>query len=568
MTIRAIITLSCTCTLLPVIPGACYGAAAQEVFPLIPYPKALTPVPGTFTISADTRIVLSPQISPDDANGVGILQEDIEAAARLQIASTQAETLPGRDVIAFDGFGSYPLIVAACRQQVLDIPADLPAEGYVISIRPDRVLVGAADRRGLVCAALTLAQLWQADGQTLKLACCDIVDYPTLEQRICHMQVPALTVQGWNLFEWRAQQDPEGQKGFETMAEHMPILEHMTRLALRQKLNAVMIDLCNVFRFESYPDMALPQAVPLAALKPIVDMCRRYYAEPIPGLNLFAHQEHFLAQARPDLMLVKLAEFPKKRVSRYEDFFYWEPVYDPNHPEVRKIVTAVLDETLELFSPHYLHIGHDECGALAFVPRQNDKEITALFSGSVNFLHGYLKQHGVRTMMWSDMLLGQRMFPSGAAHGTHQGAPIAPAIGDIPKDIIITDWHYYPFTRPYPDQGGPRDDFPSSLYFTDQGFDVIGTTLGKLALNARQVEKLARNQAHARNFTKYVAALNPEPEPAQGKGLGMMVSHWYLGPRWLPPLRHGRCPSIQAAAEQFWNGGARRDPVHWPNGEE
>jgi len=561
---RSVLSLSCVCLSgLTMCPAG--AAGDEEAYPLVPYPKVLEPRSGVFTLKDDAAILVSSKVDEADANGAKLFAEDVERALGVKLPVTHGADLPAVNVIAFDGFDVYPLVRDACAERGVAVPEELPAEGYFISIRSDRILAGAADRRGMVCAAMTLGQLLREQDGTVELPCCDIVDHPSLPLRICHMQVPALTVQGWNMFEWRAAQDPKLYRNFPTMKEHMPILEQMTSMALQHKLNAVMIDLCNVFRFESFPDMALPQAVPLKDLKPIIDMCRRYYVEPIPGLNLFAHQEHFLARARPDLMLVKLAEFPKKRVTKYEDFFYWEPVYDPNNPEVRKIVTAVLDETIELFTPKYLHIGHDECGALAFVPRQDNKEIPDLFSGSVKFLHEHLKRRGVRTMMWGDMLLGQRMFPTGAAHGDRQGAPVAQAIKDIPRDVIITDWHYWPYARHYPDKGGPRDDFPSSLYFTDKGFDVLGSTVGKLATTQKHLEKSERHRAHSLNFTKYVAGLNREKARSKGEALGMMVTHWYLNPRWLDSLRQGRAPSVSASAEQFWNAGARRDPVCWRN---
>ena len=544
----------CACALLVL----CLEALRAEdmALPLVPYPKRVARVDGEFRLGDDSAIVVSTEIDEGDANGAPILNEHVAAATGRTLPIKRSTRLPSGPVIAFDGFGQYPLISGLCAKHGLDIPKDLPTEGYAIVVRPEHVLVASKDRRGMVCAALTLRQLLSRG----EIPCCNIVDYPSMPMRICHMQVPALTVQGWNLFEWRTVQKPDLYERFRNMTDFLPILEHMTAMALEHKMNGVMIDLCNVFRFRSHPQMALPQAVPLEALSTIVRTARKYYADVIPYLNLFAHQEHFLAKSRPDLMLVKLAEFPKKRVSRYDEFFYWEPIYDPNHPEVRKIVTGAIDEVVDLFEPEYLHIGHDECGALAFVPRKKNSEITALFSGSVEFLHAHLEEHSVRIMMWGDMLLGSRQFPSGAAHGDRQGAPTSAAIKDIPRDVIMADWHYYPFARPYPDTGGPRTDFPSSLYFSDRGFDVLGTTLGKLAANEKHRRRWQRRRTHNQSFAKFVAGLNPDGLATKGRGLGMIVSHWYLNPLWLEVVRTRKAMSVLAASEQFWNGGMTRDP--------
>ncbi|NOZ24269.1 MAG: family 20 glycosylhydrolase [Planctomycetes bacterium] len=543
----------------------CVAHAGEPPLPLVPYPKSVVVREGRFPITKDTRIVVGTNIPEADANGAAILNEDIERMLGGRLRIERSGTMSKESVIIFDGFGAYPIIAKACEERRFAIPKDLPPEGYFISIRGDGVFIGAKDRRGMVCAALTLGQLMVKRNGSIEVPCCDIVDFPSLAMRICHMQVPAYTVQGWNLFERRAEQKPEMYQNFKTMNDYLPLLEHMTRMALRYKMNGILIDLCNVFRFTSCPDMALPQAMPVAGLKPIIELTRKYYAEPIPQLNLLSHQEHFLAKARPDLMLVKLAQYPKKRVARYDDFFYWEPVYDPNNSEVRKIVAGVIDETIDLFRPTILHIGHDECGALGFVPRKKDREITALFAGSVRFLHDYLKRRNVRTMMWGDMLLNQRQFPTGSAHGAHPGAPTWPAAKDIPKDVIIADWQYYPFVRPYPDTGGPRADFPSSLYFSDNGFAVVGAVLGKLAITKKHIDRWRRHRAHNQNFSRYVAGLNPDGKPDKGIGLGMIVSHWYLNPPWLDAVRDEKAMSILTSAEQFWNAGQRRDPVVWRN---
>lgn len=537
--------------------------ADEALFPLVPYPKRVARAEGVFRLGDDSAIVVSTDIDEKDANGAAILNEHLASVIGRALPVRRRAHLPSGPIIAFDGFGQYPLVTEPCARHGFDIPRDLPAEGYAIMVRPNHVLVAAKDRRGMVCAALTLRQLLRPADAGAEIPCCSIVDYPSMRMRICHMQVPALTVQGWNLFEWRAAQKPSLYERFRDMKDFLPILEHMTAMALEHKMNGVMVDLCNVFRFRSYPAMALPQAVPLEALSTVIQTARKYYADVIPYLNLFAHQEHFLAKSRPDLMLVKLREFPKKRVSRYDDFFYWEPVYDPNLPEVRKIVTDVTDEVVDLFKPKYLHIGHDECGALAFVPRKTNREIPRLFSGSVKFLHAHLKTHNVRTMMWGDMLLGSRQFPSGASHGDRQGAPTAVAIKDIPKDVIMADWHYYPFARPYPDTGSPRTDFPSGLYFSDKGFDVLGTTLGKLATNEKLRRRWQRHRTHNQNFAKFVTGLDPDDSPTKGHGLGMIVSHWYLNPPWLDAVRSRKAMSVLTASEQFWNAGVRRDPVRW-----
>jgi hypothetical protein len=184
-----------------------------------------------------------------------------------------------------------------------------------------------------------------------------------------------------------------------------------------------------------------------------------------------------------------------------------------------------------------------------------------LFAYSVKFLRDYLKErHRARTMIWGDMLLSQRVF-NGTAHGAYQGAPVHLAIDDIPKDVIIVDWQYYPFSHPYPETGPPRRDFPSSRFFCAKGFDVIGATLQKPMRSVRQMKRFQRSVNHSAHFSKYVGGLNPERERGKGRPLGMAVTHWYLNPTFQPDLDRGKVASIVVAGEHFWNAGEHVEPA-------
>jgi len=69
-------------------------------------------------------------------------------------------------------------------------------------------------------------------------------------------------------------------------------------------------------------------------------------------------------------------------------------------------------------------------------------------------LHAYLKARGFTVMMWGDQLLAE-----------HNGKPpynTAKALPEIPRDIVMCDWHYSAW-----------EDFPSVRFFRDNGFRVI-----------------------------------------------------------------------------------------------
>ncbi|MGA2258931.1 MAG: hypothetical protein ABSG53_30040, partial [Thermoguttaceae bacterium] len=92
------------------------------------------------------------------------------------------------------------------------------------------------------------------------------------------------------------------------------------------------------------------------------------------------------------------------------------------------------------------------------------KDVGALFAGVVNSLRQHLVQEmGVEMLMWGDRLLDSGKFSYGTWEASKTGSHRA--IDQIPKDIIICDWHYE-----------RRADYPSVRFFQQQGFRVLPST--------------------------------------------------------------------------------------------
>lgn len=104
-----------------------------------------------------------------------------------------------------------------------------------------------------------------------------------------------------------------------------------------------------------------------------------------------------------------------------------------------------------------------------------------LFLQDVLRIHSYLKQLGVETWMWGDMLIaGEEVPKMQAKHwgGDAQGYGKALRV-KIPKDIVICNWRYF----------DEQADFPSIDIFKQEGFRVLGATWN--------------NSNTIRNFSKY-----------------------------------------------------------------
>ena len=134
------------CCLLGLGPSSVKVRANDERLPLVPYPKKVVAKEGAFTLRKNTTVVIGSKINREDANGAEIFNEEIEQTLGNRLPVEFSSSLPDGSVIAFDGFGTYPLIAKECSGQGFTIPGDLPAEGYYVSIRTNRILAGARDR--------------------------------------------------------------------------------------------------------------------------------------------------------------------------------------------------------------------------------------------------------------------------------------------------------------------------------------------------------------------------------------------------------------------------------------
>jgi hypothetical protein len=136
----------------------------------------------------------------------------------------------------------------------------------------------------------------------------------------------------------------------------------------------------------------------------------------------------------------------------------------PLHPEVNKIVFALIDELIDAFDSDSFQVGMDEVFLVAHpgCARCKGKDPAELFAKSVNDLHGHIVGERKQTMlMWADRLLDDKKLGYGKWESSANGT--APAIDRVPKDIILCDWHHE--TR--------AQGYPSVAYLQEKGFRVL-----------------------------------------------------------------------------------------------
>ncbi|MFC2076888.1 glycoside hydrolase family 20 zincin-like fold domain-containing protein [candidate division KSB1 bacterium] len=352
--------------------------------------------------------------------------------------------------------GTSPAAGAAKGAGWGDTSDSLGPEGYRLQVTADGVLILGADKRGLIWGAVTLLQLLGRDGPegAPYLRGAEILDRPDKSFRGIHVYLPSREDFAW----------------FRSFAENV---------LLRVKLNTIVFEVSGGMEYRKHPeinigwaelsadvlenghrtgsDRHLPPAwrlkeaeeksawigldspnsepgggygVPRTEVIQLVDYLRELGFDVIPEMQSLTHAFYLLTRHR------ELAEVPET---------VWPDSYNPADPRVYELMADVLDEAIEVFRPTTLCIGHDEWRTGGIHPDYKGQPTGPWYAKDVLWFHKYLKQRGIRTMIWGDAFEAQ-----GADGVAHQSNPVFPSIegaGKIikeggGKDILAANWRY------------------------------------------------------------------------------------------------------------------------------
>ncbi|BCO09744.1 hypothetical protein GF1_21200 [Desulfolithobacter dissulfuricans] len=257
----------------------------------------------------------------------------------------------------------------------------------------------------------------------------------------------------------------------------------MVDLARSAGFEAVQVSITDGVKLDRAPWQARDDAWSKPDFFAWVTYAQENGMEVIPELELLTHQEKFFQGNFPELMFNRVT-------------------YDPRNEETYRRVLALLEELIDALHPRAIHIGHDEVAGYNvnslkrwLGPGENMLP-AELFVQDVRRIYSYLKERGIMTWMWGDMLIAPEEFPEMLDKHLHGSVPgYGKALRDkLPRDIVICDWHYF----------DDQAEFPSLAVMQQEGFRVIGSSW--------------KREKTMRNFSRYAA----------GQGaLGMMATTWF-----------------------------------------
>ncbi|PKO16542.1 hypothetical protein CVU37_11250 [candidate division BRC1 bacterium HGW-BRC1-1] len=360
-------------------------------------------------------------------------------------------------------------IVLSCKDGSVSVTEADNQEQYVVKIG-DTVSASANTSAGLMNAVKTLQQLVRGEGDKISMRGCEIEDWPAMPYRGIHFF--------------------SGKDARELQLKMVrDILGALKINNICYQSEYVMWDATSKVHHEKY-GMSKEDA------RAVVEECVRQGIEITPLINLFGHSEWLIANK----VYRHLADNPNHPYA-----------YDPSNPEVYELTEKILIEVLDFFKPNVLHIGHDEITMEGFPNKEANKEVgtTELILRDIMHYYDFLHARGVRTMLWGDLFIG----PGEADDAAH-----APDVETstlrrdrLPKDVIITDWHYSP---------APVEKHPSLKMFNDAGFDALACPWFD-PVNVVNFTRAAGLQWEATKDVK-----NEEGNPRKGQTLGILDTTW------------------------------------------
>ena len=292
--------------------------------------------------------------------------------------------------------------------KVEGLSSELANEAYRLIIEENKIKIEANTSKGLFYGAISLIQLFESSTKN-KIACMEIIDYPNMK--------------------FRGISDDIARGQVSTLENFKKTIDFLAQ----NKMNTYMIYIEDVIQLKSYPSIGKKRgALTRDEIKEIVNYANQNFIDVIPIFQTLGHYENILTQEE----FVDLAEFPGGATLALTE----EKTY--------KFLENCLKEVCEIFPSKYIHIGADESWDVGLGKSKEAVEKTSLAKVHAEHykkVYNICSKYGKNVMMYGDIILNHPKI-----------------LQEIPKEIMIVDWHYRPDIF-----------YPSTVTFSKYGFQYL-----------------------------------------------------------------------------------------------
>ncbi len=340
---------------------------------------------------------------------------------------------------------------------------DLPAEGYVLEVRPEGVVVSGVDYAGAFNGVQTLLQLFPAEvyrgdfRAECRIPCLRITDWPEYSYRGMHFDVA---------------------RSFTPFEEVLRYVDNLSR----HKINTLHLHLVDDegwrVEIKSHPELTEVGAwrggdSPLHSiygrwgeryggyytqqqLRQLVDYAAVRNITVVPEIDLPGHSLA-IAKAHPEILCP--IERNLAATAGYDTSNVWCVAREENYA----LLEDIFGELVDIFPSEYIHIGGDEvqmgswrkcphCSALYEREGFTDyHQVEAVF---LNRVVEILARYGRKPAVWNEAIVGGNLTPNARVHGWEAGNKAARSAAQGYSTVVMSGPYFYFDMRQSADEVG------------------------------------------------------------------------------------------------------------------
>ena len=373
------------------------SAQTDNQYNLIPFPAQFSGQNGQFTLSASTRLVVSPAADAVLRSVAQTFSGQVKASNALTLAVAPASP----------ALAKGPHIFLTLNKKL-----NLGDEGYKLTVSPGRVLAEAATPKGLFYATQTMRQLLTT-GTTATMPACQIADKPRYVYRGLHLDVsrhfmPVAFVKKYidlmamhkqNNFHWHLTDD----QGWRIEIKKYPKLTQIGSKRAESLVGQYA---------ENYPQQydGKPEGgfYTQDQIRDVVRYAQSRFVTIVPEIEMPGHALAALT-AYPELSCD-----PSKTYQVATKWGVFDDVFCPSE-KTFGFLQDVLTETMALFPGKYIHIGGDECPKTAWkqsafcqdlMKKNGLKDEHELQSYFIRRMEKFVNSKGRAIIGWDEILEG------------------------------------------------------------------------------------------------------------------------------------------------------------------
>jgi hexosaminidase len=375
---------------------------SENVYSVIPAPVSLKELPGKFTFTGKSKIIVS------DLNEETGLSADFLASLVKNPTGWDLEVVSGNRASRGSVFMTLDSSISN-------------DEGYVLSVTRPKIIVKAKTPAGLFYAVQTIRQLMQPEvekdslinGFRPSVPSCEITDEPRFAYRGMHLDVgrhlfPAETIkkyidmialQKMNTFHWHLTED----QGWRIEIKKYPKLTEVGAYRNETIVGRPRRGGPRVYDSTRYGGFYTQDEV-----RDIVAYAKSKFVTVIPEIEMPGHALAALA-SYPEL---SCTGGPFEVATRWGIF---DDVYCAGKDNTFDFLEDVLTEVMDLFPSQFIHVGGDECPKIRWkqcpycqkrIKDEGLKDENELQSYFIKRIEKFISSKGRRLIGWDEILEG------------------------------------------------------------------------------------------------------------------------------------------------------------------